>query len=196
MALDHAFEDVLEVSEWLDVVEPGSLDQGSDDGPGLGAAVGAGEQVVLPSQGDRRHGRLDGVGVDLDAAVVEEPAQTVPAGQSIADRLAQLAFGGDLGGLGLEPGLEGLEDGPAPLPPQRLPPIGVLPADLCLDAIPFGNGPERLGGDRRLRGLMRIVELAPGTLEISLQHRIPLIKRLKQTVRTFSSKAHRRALHD
>lgn len=35
---------------------------------------------------------LDGVGVDLDAPVVEEQAQPRPASQSLADRLGQVAL--------------------------------------------------------------------------------------------------------
>ena len=53
----------------------------------LGAFVGAGEQVVLPAECDGPHGALDGVGVQFDAAVVEEAGQAVPPGEGVADGL-------------------------------------------------------------------------------------------------------------
>ena len=57
--------------------------RGSDDRPALRAAVGAGEQVVLAAEGDRPDGAFDGVGVELDAAVTEEAAESLPAAQGI-----------------------------------------------------------------------------------------------------------------
>jgi len=45
-----------------------------DYGPALGAAVGSSEEVVLASERDGPDGALDGVGVELDVAVVEEAA--------------------------------------------------------------------------------------------------------------------------
>ncbi len=43
---------------------------------------------------------FDGIGVELDAAVVDEPGQSIPAGERIADRLAELALGADLAARG------------------------------------------------------------------------------------------------
>jgi hypothetical protein len=47
-------------------------DQRGDHAPVDAALVGAGEQGVLAVEGDRADRALDHVGVDLDAAVVEE----------------------------------------------------------------------------------------------------------------------------
>lgn len=55
----------------------------------LGAAVGAGEEAILAGQRQRPDGALDGVIVDLDAAIVEEEAQTRPARERVADGLGQ-----------------------------------------------------------------------------------------------------------
>ena len=72
MALDDPCDDVGQIGFRIDGVEFGGLDQGRQHGPVLSAAVRSGEQGVLAVQGQRPDGALDGVVVDLDAAVVEE----------------------------------------------------------------------------------------------------------------------------
>lgn len=85
--------------------------EGRDHGPVLGAAVGTGEQSVLAGHGERPDGALDGVGVNLDAAVIEEEAQARPACQEVAERVGQLALLADEGEPLAKPGLEGVDDG-------------------------------------------------------------------------------------
>jgi len=46
------------------------------------AAVGGGEEAVLAGQRQGPDGALDAVGVDLDAAIVEEAAKARPAGRT------------------------------------------------------------------------------------------------------------------
>ena len=99
MAAGHALEHVLEIGEGLDVVELGGGDEGADGRPALGAAVGSGEQVVLAAERDGPDRAFDGVGVELDAAVIEEAAKGVPAAQGIADGIGEAAAGRDLGEL-------------------------------------------------------------------------------------------------
>jgi hypothetical protein len=50
MAVGHALQHVLEVGEWLDVVELGGGDERADGGPADSATIGSGEQVVLASE--------------------------------------------------------------------------------------------------------------------------------------------------
>ena len=91
------------------------------------ALVGAGEQGVLAVEGDRADRALDHVGVDLDAAVVEEEAQPAPQLESVADRLGDAGVAGDLGELGVEPGPQVIEDGPAVLVADGLSLLGAGP---------------------------------------------------------------------
>lgn len=79
VAVDGPGEHVGEVAEWLDVVQLARLDQRSDDGPVLGAAVRAREEGVLSVERDRADRPLDGIGVELDAAVVDEARESLPA---------------------------------------------------------------------------------------------------------------------
>ena len=91
MAVGHALEHVLEIGEGLDVVELGGGEEGGDGRPAVGAAIGSGEQVVLAAERDGADGALDGVVVEFDAAVIEEAAEGVPAGQRIADSVGEAA---------------------------------------------------------------------------------------------------------
>jgi hypothetical protein len=48
-----ASQDIAQVGLGVEPVEGRALDKGVEDGRAMAAAVGAGEQVILPSQGDR-----------------------------------------------------------------------------------------------------------------------------------------------
>jgi hypothetical protein len=52
MPVDDPGQDVGEIGERIDVVELAGLDQGGDDSPVFGTAVGSGEQRVLATELD------------------------------------------------------------------------------------------------------------------------------------------------
>ena len=54
------------------------------------AAIAAREEMILPSESDRPNRALDGVGVQFDAAVVQEAGQTMPARQRVPDRSGEV----------------------------------------------------------------------------------------------------------
>jgi hypothetical protein len=66
----------------------------------LATAVGAGEERVFPIEGDWPDRAFHHVGVDLDAAVIEEAAKSSPAGERVADCFGELALLADQGGVG------------------------------------------------------------------------------------------------
>jgi len=70
-------------------IKPCRLYQRGDDAPVGGAFVGACEERVFPVQGDRPDGPLDRVGIELEAAIIEEAGEAVPQRQRVADRLGQ-----------------------------------------------------------------------------------------------------------
>ena len=91
------------------------LDERGDHRPVIAALVGAGEQGVLAVEGKRTDGALDGVVVEIDAAIVEKADQAVPAGQRLADRLAETALGADLPPAGFEEVVQVVDDRTAAL---------------------------------------------------------------------------------
>jgi DNA-binding winged helix-turn-helix (wHTH) protein len=68
--------------------------------------VTAGEQCVFAVESNRTHAAFNGVGVDLDAAVIEKARQPLPAAEAIADGLSQRGSAGELVESFLKPGLQ------------------------------------------------------------------------------------------
>ena len=93
MAVDHALEDILQLGVGLDAVELRGLDQRATTAQRSRAAVGTREQMVLAPERNGPDGALDRVVVELDAAVVEEPAQrrSSARGRSGSPRRARCA---------------------------------------------------------------------------------------------------------
>ena len=61
VTVDDPGERVSQEGKGIDVVQLTSFYQGCDDGPVLGAAVGASEQCIFPVECDRTDRALDGV---------------------------------------------------------------------------------------------------------------------------------------
>jgi hypothetical protein len=128
----------------------------------LAATVGTSEQVILPAERDRPDGALDDVAVELDAAVVEEAAEALPARQRVANGVGELGFARHRGELPFEPGAERLEERLAAQLAHAATLLGRLPADLGFDGIETGDAGECLAGDRcRCVASLQLVELAP-----------------------------------
>ncbi|MHC2440300.1 hypothetical protein ACVMB0_007675 [Bradyrhizobium sp. USDA 4451] len=79
MAVDDPDEGIGQIGKRIDVIQLTGFDQGGDDGPVLGAAVGACKQRILPVERNRADRALDGVVVELDAAIIDEARQPLPA---------------------------------------------------------------------------------------------------------------------
>ncbi len=114
VTIDDLRDDVGEVGVRFDADKFAGLDQRGDDGPMLAAAVGAREERVFAIQGDRPDRALDDVGVDLDAAVVEEAGQALPTRERIADRFSEFCLLTDQSELGAQPGFKFIDNRPAP----------------------------------------------------------------------------------
>jgi len=91
MAVRHALDHVFQVGVGLDVVELRGCEKRGDDGPSIRAAVRPGEQMVFSPQCHRPDGVFHRIGIELDAAVIEEAAQRRPTRERIADGLGQPA---------------------------------------------------------------------------------------------------------
>jgi len=51
----------------------------------LGPVVRAREEMILRPERDRAHGEFDGVGVDVDTAIVDEADEPLPSRQGVAN---------------------------------------------------------------------------------------------------------------
>jgi hypothetical protein len=104
MAVDDFADQISEIGVRIDAVEFAGLDQRSNDRPMFAAAVGAGEQRILSVLRDGPNAAFHYVGIDLDAAVVEDSSRPIPARERIADRLGELGLRADQGELGAQSG--------------------------------------------------------------------------------------------
>ena len=107
------------------------------------------KNAFLPIQRNRPDAALDDIGIDLDAAVVEEVGETVPTRERITDCLSEFGLLADQGELGAQPGFETINDRPAPVLADGAALVGVAAADVLLDGVEFGDAFECLGGNRR-----------------------------------------------
>ena len=143
MAVDDLREDVGHIGLRIDAVDLAGLDERGDDRPVLSPAVRAGEESVLPIEGNGADGALDDVRVDLDAPVVDEARQAVPARERVADRLGELGLLADQRELFTQPWLEGVEDGAGFFLSRRAPVIRVLTPDIALDGVEGADARQR-----------------------------------------------------
>jgi hypothetical protein len=116
MSRDDPGQHIAHISLRIDAVHLASFDERGDDRPMLAAAVGAGVEMVFAPECNRAGGALDHIGVDLDAAVVQESNKAVPAREGVPDRERDSRFG-DGGKPGFEPETEVVDERfCAPLP--------------------------------------------------------------------------------
>src|SRR5262245_16653668 len=160
MAVDDTGDDVGEIVVRLAGGDLARLDERGDHGPVLGTGVGAGEQSILASERQGENGTLDDVAVDLDASVVEEQAQALPARQSVSDRLGEPGLLAEELELVAQPWLERLDERPAAFLADLAPLGGGTAADFGFDAVELGDARQRIAGDRRGTGRGKLVELA------------------------------------
>lgn len=158
MACNDAGDDVSEVSVRVDAVELGGFYERSDGRPVLATTVGTGEERILSIEGDWSDRAFDDVGVDLDAAIIEESTKSSPARQWVADCFGELALLADQGELLAQPWLEGIDDGAASLLARGAPFFGRASPYLALDLVELGDALERLRGNWRRPGLRQFVE--------------------------------------
>jgi hypothetical protein len=91
VAIHHPREHVAQVSVRFDIVQLAGFDQRADDCPSIAATVAAGKEMILAAERHGRDSTLNWIGVELDAAIVEEAGQALPARERVTDRLGQRA---------------------------------------------------------------------------------------------------------
>src|SRR3974390_1039086 len=107
--------------------------------------------MIFTPQPNRPHGAFDGVGVDIDAAVAEEPDEPFPSRQGVANGDGERRFSRDRREPGLQPRLHRFDDRLGAGLAGALASLGALAANVALDVIERADAREHLGGDRRGR---------------------------------------------
>lgn len=105
VAVDERGQGAGRVGFRFETVELCGLDQGGDDAPVGCALIRSGEESIIAIEGDGPDGALDGIGVLLDPAVVEETGQILPQRQCIAEGVGQAGTPRQASELGLCPRL-------------------------------------------------------------------------------------------
>ena len=140
------------------------------------AAITAREEMILPSESNRSNRALDGVGVQFDAAVVQEAGQTMPARQRVPDRFGERAASRQQRKLRLEPGAQGVDDRLGARATNRKPLRRRLTVSVRFDGVEFADPAQRLDRDRRVRGLRHVVELASRMAPACGENDVPFVR--------------------
>src|SRR5260370_34769424 len=93
--IDQPGQHVAEIGLRIDAMELAGLDERSDAGPVLRALIVARKQRVLAIEHERPDAALDDVGVELDAALVEEAGEPAPMIERVADVLGHACLARD-----------------------------------------------------------------------------------------------------
>lgn len=94
-----------------------------------------GEECALPFESEAADRALDGVGIDLCAAVVEEADEPALMVAIVAERVGQLVPLRDFGEIGSDPGPQGLDLGLRSLLTHGVAQLGRKSPDLGLDVV-------------------------------------------------------------
>ena len=157
-------DEVGEIGLRIHAVQLAALDQGEEDRGPLAAGVGAEEGPVATSERERADGALGGVVGHLQAAVVGEATERLPAVQAVPDGFGQVALAAEALQTGLQIGLQVGQQRRALGLAHGAPGLGALTIDAALDGEEGADLLQRGKRDRR-PGLDVLVEqLAPGVM--------------------------------
>src|SRR5215470_12757541 len=161
ISVDHALEHVAQVGVGLDAVHLARFDQRAECRPSFSAEIRTREEMILAPECNRTDCALNWVGIKLDATVVQESREAVPARQRIADRIGKPAATRRAAELLLEPDLQlfdqRLRERPSLGHPQRR----RQAANAVLDGVELAYPPQRFGCDGRVRCFEELIEITP-----------------------------------
>src|SRR5690348_10416049 len=153
-------EDIGQIALWLDAVQLAGFDERSDEAPGSCSLIMACEQCILAIQSDGANGSLDGVAIDFDGAVIEEPRQPVTALEAVADDFGHFAALGQERELLLQPAEQIVDERRGPGLTHGAAFLGTAATDLGLDLVERGDPLQGLGGDRRRSAFVDVKEVS------------------------------------
>ena len=126
----------------------------------MAAAIAAGEEMILAAECNRPDCAFNRVGIEFDAAIMQEARQSVPARECVADRFGNRAAAWYKRKLHFEPKPHRIDDGLGTIVASRKPVPRRLTANVGFNGVKIGDPTERFGRDRRVGCLRYLVELA------------------------------------
>ena len=159
--IDETGKNVGDVGLAVDAIQFASLDQRGEHGPVLRTVVVAGEERILARERLRPHGAFDDVGVQINAAVVEEADKPVPVVEAVVNGIGDGRFGRDALELLVEERLECEAVRRGLRLAKGSPLVGAFTPDRRLDPVERGDTQERLRGDGGVAFSGDVEELAP-----------------------------------
>jgi hypothetical protein len=135
----------MQVRVGFDIVQFGSFNQRAEGRPARAAGIRTGKQMILAPECNRTNRALHGIGVELDATIVQEPREAMPTRQRLADRFGEPAAARRVGELLLQPELQIVDERFGERPPFGHSMRRGLTANALLDGIELANSPQRLG---------------------------------------------------
>src|SRR5207248_8723721 len=148
------------------------------DGPVFGAAVRACKQRIFSVERDRTYGAFDRVVVEINATIIDEARQALPARQRIADGVCELALLADQGELCAQPLLECIGERPAVLLADEAALLGTPATDVLLDSVELSDVFERLARNGRRARSCEFVEVAPHMRPAERKRDVPALGEL------------------
>ena len=121
-----------------------------------------GEERVLPVQRDRKDGPLDGIVVELDAAIGEEQHYPWPVFGDVAQGLPERRFRGDASAMKVKPCLYPRDGWSGSFLASSEPLFGAEDSDLGFDGIELADEPHTLFRNRGSAGAGDLDQLATG----------------------------------
>src|SRR5450631_2090744 len=164
----------MEIGVGLDVVKLAGFDQRTKNGPSMATAIAAGEEMILATECNRPDRPFNRVGIEFDAAIMQEARQSVPARECVADRFGNRAAAWYKRKLLFEPEPHRLDDALGAIAASREPVPRRLAANVGFNGIEFGDPAECFGRDRRVGCLRHLVELAPCMTPACGEHDVAL----------------------
>lgn len=159
-SVSDALEGQSHPGEGIDIVHLSGLQEGCDGRPRLSPAVGPGKQRILARDGLGPDCPLDGIGVDIEAAIVQEALERLAAAPGIADRLGEFRLAGDAAQFLFPEQPEFGDDGGRLILSRGPSDLRVLAADFFLDSPQFGHPLDGFARHMRDAGHVQFIELA------------------------------------
>ena len=139
----------MQVRVGFDSVQFGSFNQRAEGRPARAAGIRTGKQMILAPECNRTNRALHGIGVELDAAIVQEPRKAMPTRQGISDRFGELAAARRVGELLFQPELQIVDEWLGERAPFGHSMRRRLTADALLNGIELANSPQCFGCNGR-----------------------------------------------